>query len=293
MTAEKKLSIGAIARAAGIPEATLRTWERRYGFPEPIRLPSGHRRYSSSVVPKLKLIAAAKDLGLQPSDSSSMTEEQLREFVSSGAVQQLPAGNHWLQQVHQMDDAAFDAQLERERNRLGVEGYVEHVVGPLLHMIGDAWADGTLSVAEEHWASERIRHSLSSQWTVMSAQNTGPTYLCATLPGEQHDLGLQMAAAVLATHGARVLYLGANTPVEAVLETAEQRSISCVCLSVSSAAPPLQTRGLVSTLRQQLPNRIGLIIGGAGSFQVDGASQLVAWDDLVSDVRRREARSTS
>lgn len=39
------LSIGELARRTGVPAATLRSWESRYGFPRPHRLPGGHRRY--------------------------------------------------------------------------------------------------------------------------------------------------------------------------------------------------------------------------------------------------------
>ena len=53
------LSIGALSRAAGIPVQTLRTWETRYGFPEAVRRPSGHRVYPVSVVTHLRRIAEA------------------------------------------------------------------------------------------------------------------------------------------------------------------------------------------------------------------------------------------
>jgi MerR family transcriptional regulator, light-induced transcriptional regulator len=44
------LSIGEIAVRTGVPTATLRSWESRYGFPRPTRLRGGHRRYSESDV---------------------------------------------------------------------------------------------------------------------------------------------------------------------------------------------------------------------------------------------------
>src|SRR5688572_19689368 len=53
------LTIGAIARATGIPVQTLRTWERRYGFPRPERTESGHRRYPLEVVERLRLMDRA------------------------------------------------------------------------------------------------------------------------------------------------------------------------------------------------------------------------------------------
>jgi MerR family transcriptional regulator, light-induced transcriptional regulator len=41
------LSIGELARQTGVPAATLRSWEGRYGFPRPQRLAGGHRRYGA------------------------------------------------------------------------------------------------------------------------------------------------------------------------------------------------------------------------------------------------------
>jgi DNA-binding transcriptional MerR regulator len=42
------LSIGELARRTGVPAATLRSWEDRYGFPRPQRLAGGHRRYDEA-----------------------------------------------------------------------------------------------------------------------------------------------------------------------------------------------------------------------------------------------------
>jgi DICT domain-containing protein len=42
------LSIGELARRTGVPAATLRSWEDRYGFPSPQRLTGGHRRYADA-----------------------------------------------------------------------------------------------------------------------------------------------------------------------------------------------------------------------------------------------------
>ena len=44
------LSISELAHLTGVPHATLRSWESRYGFPQPSRLPGGHRRYARSDV---------------------------------------------------------------------------------------------------------------------------------------------------------------------------------------------------------------------------------------------------
>jgi MerR family transcriptional regulator, light-induced transcriptional regulator len=58
------LSIGEVVRATGVGEATLRAWERRYGFPVPRREPSGHRRYDADDVQRIARVAAERDRGI-------------------------------------------------------------------------------------------------------------------------------------------------------------------------------------------------------------------------------------
>ena len=50
------LSIGDVVAATGVGEATLRAWERRFGFPAPRREPSGHRRYSRDEVERIRAV---------------------------------------------------------------------------------------------------------------------------------------------------------------------------------------------------------------------------------------------
>ena len=59
-----ELTIREVARETGVPEGTLRMWETRYGFPEPERLPSGHRRYSRHDIAQVRQVARDRDAGL-------------------------------------------------------------------------------------------------------------------------------------------------------------------------------------------------------------------------------------
>jgi MerR family transcriptional regulator, light-induced transcriptional regulator len=61
---ESELSIGDVVRATGLGEATLRAWERRYGFPQPQREPSGHRRYAPAEVARLLRVIAERERGI-------------------------------------------------------------------------------------------------------------------------------------------------------------------------------------------------------------------------------------
>jgi MerR family transcriptional regulator, light-induced transcriptional regulator len=57
-------TIGDVAARSGVPEGTLRMWERRHGFPAPERLASGHRRYSEREVELVRRVADARASGV-------------------------------------------------------------------------------------------------------------------------------------------------------------------------------------------------------------------------------------
>ena len=58
------LSIGELAERCGVPQATLRSWELRYGFPVPQRLPGGHRRYSEDDVAAVAEVVRQRSAGM-------------------------------------------------------------------------------------------------------------------------------------------------------------------------------------------------------------------------------------
>ncbi|MEV6283770.1 response regulator [Kribbella sp. NPDC051770] len=84
-------SIGILARTLGIPAATLRTWEERYGVVVPGRSPAGHRLYSRLQVEQLRFVSAQVSSGVSPADAHRL----LRERAVTGMTQRdspFPAG---------------------------------------------------------------------------------------------------------------------------------------------------------------------------------------------------------
>lgn len=60
---EGELTIGDVARRAGVSTAVLRMWESRHGFPTARRLASGHRRYTEADVDLVRQVLRRKAAG--------------------------------------------------------------------------------------------------------------------------------------------------------------------------------------------------------------------------------------
>jgi DNA-binding transcriptional MerR regulator len=72
-------SISAVERMAGVPAATLRNWEDRYGVIQPQRSAGGHRLYTRDQVDQVRFLAAQLDQGLQPAEAHRLLGERLAQ----------------------------------------------------------------------------------------------------------------------------------------------------------------------------------------------------------------------
>jgi DICT domain-containing protein len=61
---DHRLTIGDLTERTGVPSATLRSWESRYGFPRPVRLAGGHRRYGEPDVAAVLDVLRHRSSGL-------------------------------------------------------------------------------------------------------------------------------------------------------------------------------------------------------------------------------------
>lgn len=268
--AQVSLTIGAVSRATGIPVNTIRTWERRYKFPTPGRSDGGQRLYHPHVVPRLRLVARALEQGHRPRQVVGLSFDQLRQLVgaapeAAAAPEPSDSITGWLEAARRLDGDALERGFGRDCSQLGLEGFLRERISPFLTALGQAWASGELTVAHEHFASQRLQHFLTSQWRPLSDRARGPVVVCAGLPDEHHVLGLHMVAATIAIHEHRVYFLGANTPLDSIRSTVGQSGSVAVLLSISPSADPEQTVADLNALRELLDPAVEVLVGGAGA----------------------------
>ena len=287
------ISIGTLSRACGIPVETLRTWERRYGFPHPVRKPSGHRLYPVAGISRIRRIAEAVVRGHRIGDVIHASEEALdRLLAATGAPEDRlrsgsdtppattdaettgPPRHHLdeevaeaLRAVEALDSESLTRQLLSALARLGPITYLSEFVGPLLHRVGRAWAEGRIEIRHEHALSERLRDVMRTIRLPLEERAHGPRVVLATLPGEEHSLGLDMAALVFAHSGWRTLYLGSQVPVPEIAASAAHSRARAVGISVSEHANSRETEAALRELRLLLPSATTLLVGGEGALR--------------------------
>ncbi len=278
----KALSIGALSRAARIPVETLRTWERRYGSPMPVRKPSGHRLYPATSVEHLRRVGrllaqghrAGEILGLslrELDDLLSLSEPEMnRPPENSGGStlggEQLGLSLETaLRAAADLDRESLVRELRVNWIRLGPLRFLQDYAGPLMVEIGRAWMKKTLEIRHEHFASACLSDFLREVREPFDHQARGPRVAAAMFAGDEHEGGLLMACALIAYRGYRLVYLGPNTPVEQIAAAATTGNIEIVAVSVSMGRSRRRAPGDVRRLRKLLPRGVRLWVGGAGA----------------------------
>jgi DNA-binding transcriptional MerR regulator len=260
-----------VEQETGLSKDTLRVWERRYGFPQPLRDAHGERTYPLEQVDVLRRIRRLMDQGARPGRIFAQGVEALRAEVPAAQAAEGVPRELLLLREHRIED--LRALLEQAALREGLYGFVTGTAAQLTAQVGEAWARGELQVFEEHLFSEQLQAILRNAIARLNGAGRAPRVLLTTLPGEQHALGLLMAQAVLALEGAECISLGTQTPVREVVEAARSQRAQIVALSASASQPPGPLREGVAQLCAALPAEAELWCGGAGALRLRRAAR--------------------
>ena len=260
------VGIAAVERDIGLGKDTLRVWERRYGFPTPLRDGFGERVYPAEQVAKLRLVKRLMDRGQRPGKLLGQSLEALNEQLGTPAagVGADDTADWVVPLLKQRELDRLRAELAQRLAREGLQRFVIETVPALNRRIGDGWMSGEVEIFEEHLYTEQIQNLLRASIHGLSSRGTTPRVLLTTIKDEEHQLGLLMVEALLAANGAACVSLGAQTPVGDIVGAARATGADIVALSFSGACPWRKARDSLVELRAALPPAVALWAGGAG-----------------------------
>ena len=273
------LSIAAVERDTGIAKDTLRVWERRYGFPKPLRDANDDRVYPADQIEKLRLLKRLLDIGHRPGRIVPLPIETLRELATQGiqthehssAIPVITQDdmNRYLDLLRSHQTEALRLALSTTLMKIGLDRFVIDIVAPLIKNIGDYWANGKIEIHEEHLFTEQIKHLLRTAINSVPRGHTGqneelarPRILLTTFPQEQHSLGLLMAEALMALEGCVCVSLGTQTPILEIAQAARAQKADIVALSFSTQINQNQVVDGLNELKSKLAPGVEIWAGG-------------------------------
>jgi MerR family transcriptional regulator, light-induced transcriptional regulator len=268
------LRIGELARRTGASPEVLRAWERRYGLLRPTRSQGGFRLYTAADEERIRRmreylaggVAAAEaarlamDAGTPGPGAETTTPAVLAPEEAAAPPPLQAAARELTGALDRFDEEQAHAVLDRLLAAYRIETILRDLLVPYLHELGERWATGEVSVAQEHFASNLLRGrllGLARGW----GQGHGPAAVLACLPGEQHDLGLLAFGVTLYRRGFRIIYLGPDTPIATIHQATERLAPDLVVLAGTVPEPFAAHADAIA----ELARRSTVALGGAGA----------------------------
>lgn len=293
---EKYLRIGGLSELTGVTPDALRAWERRYGLLQPARTPGGFRLYGDDDARRIRTMQRLMAEGLSASEAAqrALTGEAGERQASEVAEEPLDRlRDAFARTLVALDEPALQAAVDDLLARFDIDTVIRDVLLPALHRLGEEWAAGTVSVAQEHFGVNIVRDrlvALGRGWD----RGLGPRALLACPPGQLHDVSLVMFGLALRRRGWRVSFLGANTPLSSVKEAVDALRPEVAVLYSPNWAEHKGVEGELAALGERVD--LSLAAGTAAALAADVGARLLssdpvsAADELTEAVAERRRR---
>ena len=294
-----KHSIKAVARKTGLSTYVIRAWEKRYQAVSPGRTDSNRRLYSDNDIERLILLKKATEQGESIGQIAGLENSELFGLVErdkSGAIDlagETPdfdkalAPEQYVEKIiaaaREIDTAGMERLLTNAVVTLSQPVFLEKIVEPLMHLVGDMWYDGDIKAVHEHAVSAVVRTILGEQLSKQKAPATAPRIIITTPAGQLHEFGALAAAVMASSDGWDVTYLGPNMPADDIAKAGNQRQVRVVGLSVVYPSDNMSVGRELPLLRQYLGQEVAIIIGGRGAGYYKDIIESVS-GILVSDL---------
>ena len=258
------LTIKIVAERTGIAEHTLRAWERRYGVPQPKRVPGNrYRLYDEQDIADVLWMKQQIASGVAPSQASLLLQQQRRPRVLDLIEPSHPiaATQAALQAaLLQSDEVTARRILDESFALFAPERVTREIIQPTMVEIGEKWLHREIAVCQEHWASNLVRQKLLAILQSQPAPIVSATHLLAACaPMEEHEIGLLILALLAQRQGWRVSYLGQRTPLADLANLARVSKPNVIAVSVATV---VGLAGLIPWLDAANRPKAALVFGG-------------------------------
>lgn len=278
MASKNRYPMQVAARRAGLRPERLRAWERRHGAVRPARSPSGQRLYSDQDIARLRLLQRALSQGYRIGQVATLDDLELTTLLR----QEIPeAGNgtgngtrpgleetyvdRALRAVGRLDSRELQDVLERAMIALDSRSMVDGVIVPLMKSVGDLWWRGRLGISHEHLASAVVKGTVARMSPGLEAAQPAGDLVVCTPRGQRHEIGAMLAAAVAASEGWRVTYLGADLTSAEIASAVHRTGAVAVAMSLVHPRDDAHLGPRLRELYEAVPPSTSILVGGSAA----------------------------
>jgi MerR family transcriptional regulator, light-induced transcriptional regulator len=250
---------------SGIKAHTIRIWEQRYNFLKPNRTGTNIRYYCNQELKTILNISLLNKFGYKISHIDKMSEQELKTRIislSDTEAQQERIVNELIAYMIDLDIISFEELLDNFILTKGVDRSINQIVFPFLNRIGILWMTNHIHPAQEHLVTNVIRQKLIVGIEGAMTQLRVDKKVLLFLPeGEYHELGLLYVYYLLKSHGVKVLYLGADMPLQDLEFVCKLKKPDYLYTHLTGIAGSFNFEKFLLQVNQLIPD-IPLVISG-------------------------------
>lgn len=263
---EKTYSIQQIADLTGLSKQLIRKWENRYQIIQPKRLPNGYRVYTNSELQVLTAISTLTNSGLTVSQA---IERYTKEQKATKQDETLSIHQALIRAGTIGDEQQLLHFLEYAHHKFGVEKLLEQIVVPFLREVGQLWCERAWGEYQEAISSQTVRDFLANIRRHYFVQADAPLVLGSCLPGERHEIPMQILLIQCMLRGYQTMMLGPSPAPTAIQSTIALKKPKMVLLTGSTQIAFTEHAQSIHMLEKlaQAHEDIQFYIGGAGAEQ--------------------------
>lgn len=266
MRNEPKFYIKDVAKMTGLSEQLIRKWETRYQVVEPERLANGYRVYSKEDTTKLIELKNLRDQRIPLKDAVQMI---LNRKKTTDSTEQSSYVELLIEKGTVYDEEAIFQLLKQAHHQYGLEQFLQNTVRPFLLEVGNLWGSKTWDESQESVSSLAVRDYLTEVDRHFQIQDDAPHALGFCLPGELHDIPLQILLLQMKMNGWRTTRIAASPKFTAIERLIKHLKPDKVLLSASTLIPFEKAEHLLHDLDQIAKEHpeIKFYLGGQGAWE--------------------------
>ncbi|MFD6268328.1 MerR family transcriptional regulator [Nocardia asteroides] len=268
-------TVGAVAAMLGIPVATLRSWNQRYGLGPARHRPGTHRHYAVGDVAILSRMADLVRAGASPAVAAQTARVEAESVPTLGDVGPVSAA------AEQLRVAELSTAITAHLTHFGVATTWRLLCRPVFADIVSRQDRGFGLIDVEHVLSSAIIAGLHRVVPPMRSVAGLAPVLLACAPGEEHVLPLEVLRAALAEVGVPAVLLGASVPGGALADAVAKARDPIVVLWSQTARTAVD-----EPIPAGLPEPARLLLAGPGWPAGVGAPWLGSLEEAVTEISR-------